>query len=201
MNAAILLDGDFTRRLLGRRVHHSSKAKDIEEFCPGLVGADESITEAYYYDCPPFGEKRPMPISGDEKDFSKDVAYIMATKFQSNLDRSSFIKCKRGYLLFRGWMLKDYVLTNIIDKPCALTDSDFKPILIQKQVDMLIGVEITKFAFAKSVEKIYLVSADSDFLPAVQHAQSRGIKFVLVYDKHCNINKAYKNIFDEQRIL
>lgn len=49
----------------------------------------------------------------------------------------------------------------------------------QKGVDMKIGLDIASLAFKKQVEKIILISGDSDFVPAAKLARREGIDFVL----------------------
>lgn len=49
----------------------------------------------------------------------------------------------------------------------------------QKGVDMKIGVDIASLAYKKQVDKIVLISGDSDFVPAAKLARREGIDFVL----------------------
>jgi len=49
----------------------------------------------------------------------------------------------------------------------------------QKGVDMKIGIDIASVAYKKQVEKIVLISGDSDFVPAAKLARREGIDFVL----------------------
>lgn len=50
----------------------------------------------------------------------------------------------------------------------ALTDADFAPIFEQKGVDMRIGLDIATFAERRSVERVLLVSGDTDMIPAMK---------------------------------
>ncbi|WP_370594093.1 NYN domain-containing protein [uncultured Parasutterella sp.] len=51
--------------------------------------------------------------------------------------------------------------------------------LEQKGVDMRIGVDISSLAFKRQVDRIILVSGDSDFVPAAKQARREGIDFIL----------------------
>ena len=62
----------------------------------------------------------------------------------------------------------------------TLTDADFKPDFEQKGVDMRIGLDIAKFAKTRSVDRIALISNDTDCLPAMKHARIAGLQVVLV---------------------
>lgn len=51
--------------------------------------------------------------------------------------------------------------------------------VIQKGVDIRIGIDIASLAFKRLVGKIILVSGDSDFVPAAKLARREGIDVVL----------------------
>ena len=60
-----------------------------------------------------------------------------------------------------------------------LTPSDFELDVVQKGVDMRIGLDIASMAFKKQVTQIVLIAGDSDFVPAAKHARREGIDFIL----------------------
>jgi uncharacterized LabA/DUF88 family protein len=60
-----------------------------------------------------------------------------------------------------------------------LTDDDFRYDVRQKGVDMKIGIDIASLAYKKQVDKMVLISGDSDFIPAAKLARREGIDFVL----------------------
>ena len=49
----------------------------------------------------------------------------------------------------------------------------------QKGIDMKIGIDIASLALKRFVDKIVLISGDSDFVPAAKLARREGIDFVL----------------------
>lgn len=51
--------------------------------------------------------------------------------------------------------------------------------MMQKGVDMRIGLDIASLAYKKEVNQIVLISGDSDFVPAAKLARREGIDFVL----------------------
>ena len=60
-----------------------------------------------------------------------------------------------------------------------LKESDFILNIQQKGVDMKIGVDISSMAYKQQVNKMILISGDSDFVPAAKLARREGIDFVL----------------------
>ena len=51
--------------------------------------------------------------------------------------------------------------------------------IIQKGTDIKIGVDIASLALKKQVDRIILISGDSDFVPAAKLARREGIDFIL----------------------
>ena len=192
-NIVFVLDGDAARRLIRRKIGKHPTPTEIELFCRSARRTEETVVECYYYDCAPFGEIRPLPISGADRDFSAEVVYSVATKFQERMLDNSFFKFKKGYLSFNGWNIKDSVIVDLMRCPRVLTDDDFVPHLSQKQVDMKIGLDIAKISLAKSVERILLITCDSDFIPIVDFAQSNGVEVDLILDTKSIIKGALKN--------
>ena len=62
----------------------------------------------------------------------------------------------------------------------TLKDDDFSPDFEQKGVDMRIGLDIATLCQNKAVDRIILVSGDTDCIPATKHGRKAGIQVVLV---------------------
>lgn len=60
-----------------------------------------------------------------------------------------------------------------------LKEEDFVLSIEQKGVDIKIGVDISSLAYKKQVDRIVLISGDSDFVPAAKLARREGIDFIL----------------------
>ena len=60
-----------------------------------------------------------------------------------------------------------------------LREEDFRLKVDQKGVDMKIGIDIASMAYKGQVDKMVLISGDSDFVPAAKLARREGIDFVL----------------------
>lgn len=61
----------------------------------------------------------------------------------------------------------------------SLTDDDFSIDVIQKGVDMRIGVDITAVALKKQANRMILIAGDADFVPVAKLARREGIDFIL----------------------
>jgi uncharacterized LabA/DUF88 family protein len=182
LNIVILLDGDFTRRLLSRKFKHRASVSEIESFCKSVVQKNETLSRTYFYDCPPFGEQRPLPVSNQKFDFKSTEVFTTATAFQDELRGNEFFTYRSGHLSFDGWKLKDSSVASQIAAPCQLSDADFEPVLTQKQVDMKIGLDVAKLSLSRIVDRILLATSDADFIPAIDVAKSKKVEVVLLSD-------------------
>lgn len=182
MNIALLLDGDFSRRLLFKKLGHWPSPGEIEVFCRTIITPEEVISATYYYDCPPFSKTKQLPVSKVTFDFSQSTVHRRAEEFQKVMQRNHFFVYRRGHLSFDGWTLKEDVIQNLIRSPRALTDQDFEPVLSQKQVDMKIGFDVAKLCIKGLVERIILATSDADFIPAIDFARAYGVEVVLLSD-------------------
>lgn len=60
-----------------------------------------------------------------------------------------------------------------------LKENDFQLNMDQKGVDMKIGIDIASMAYKKQVNRIILISGDSDFVPASKLARREGVDVIL----------------------
>lgn len=121
-----------------------------------------------FYDCLPFSGSYTLPISKKKVEVKKED-YIMRP-----LAQKDFFAVRYGTLKFRGWILKKDA-----DKK-NVTDADFTPSFEQKGVDMRIGLDISQYAYERSVEHIILISNDTDCIPAMKCARKHGLKMSLI---------------------
>lgn len=187
---AILIDGGFYRQraynMLGEK-SPKERADELNSYCMRhLYNKKESfyLYRIFYYDCPPMDKKLYHPFLKRQIDFSKSDVYIWMTEFLNEL------KSRRKFAIRLGKLADEQahftIRPEIIKKLCNgsikfenLTDRDYSLNVDQKGVDMKIGLDIASLAFKKQVEKIILISGDSDFVPAAKLARREGIDFVL----------------------
>lgn len=85
-------------------------------------------------------------------------------------------------------------------------------IIVQKQVDMLLGIDMAEISIKKFVNKVVLIGYDSDMTPALKLARCNGVQTeIIVFDdlknridssllKHCDFVKRLK-IYDVYKKL
>ncbi|HEY1245584.1 MAG TPA: NYN domain-containing protein [Hyphomicrobiaceae bacterium] len=168
IRVAILIDGGHLRVLV-RRQGYTYDPNYIEKVALACVGKGEVPLRFLYYDCAPFEGKTKLPVSGGLHEFKGNDGWLR------QLAGKDLFAVRRGVLKFRGFKPKAIPLT-----AKALTDEDFEPDFEQKGVDMRIGLDIATFCRSRAVERIVLVTGDTDCIPAMKHARIAGLQVVLV---------------------
>ncbi|EPB7444117.1 NYN domain-containing protein [Campylobacter volucris] len=142
------------------------------------------LYRVYIYDCEPLNKNVPMPPI-EKTDKSLNLGKTDTFKF-----RTSLLDCLRQQPYFAvrlgeidensfQWKIKDYKkFKQLLQKEIeidSLTADDFVLDIRQKGVDMKIGLDIATLSIKKQIEKIILITADSDFIPAIKHARKEGV--------------------------
>ncbi len=197
---AVLLDGGFVQKrlyqLLGRKM---PTAKDILAFANKCVASDEELFRIYYYDCPPFGGTLVHPMSGVSEDFSTTTVFTARTKLLDELAHSDHVAFRGGVLSSDGWKLKYKAQQALMKTSRACSAADFEPDFNQKRVDMKIGLDVAWLSSKSIVERVILVTADTDFVPSMKFARREGVQVVLVPMGTRMLNKALRAHADEVR--
>jgi uncharacterized LabA/DUF88 family protein len=110
-----------------------------------------------------------QPVSGTDLTFTASDAWLHA------ISHKDLFAVRRGVLKFRGFKPRKTPVA-----PSSLTDADFEPLFEQKGVDMRIGLDIAAYSDNHSVERIILVSGDTDCVPALKYGRRAGLQTVLV---------------------
>lgn len=191
MPTAVLVDGGFFikryRALYpgGPTTPAKSVAKDL--FTLALKHIDqkngEKLYRIFFYDCPPCLKKTQHPLSKKAVDFSKTPRAAFQLQLFEELKRLRKLALRLGDIRDHGgWQIKREKLKDLLSqkiKVSNLVDADVYFDIVQKGVDMRIGLDIASLAYKRLVDRIVLISGDSDFVPAAKLARREGIDFVL----------------------
>jgi uncharacterized LabA/DUF88 family protein len=183
-SVAVLLDGGFVLkrlyRLLGNE-HPSAEA--VYQFALKCVRPQptEELFRMYYYDCPPYSSSVQNPLDRSEKVHLGESATARRMKaFQDELALMDSVAYRKGELLFKGWSVSPRAINDLVAEPRPLKSDDLTPELIQKRVDMKIGLDVAWMASKRIIDRIILVTADTDFIPAMKFARREGTQVSLV---------------------
>lgn len=190
IRTAILVDGAFYRKrayhLFGNKTP-AERAKELSSYCHRHIKEEKegaTLYRVFYYDCPPVNKQVYHPLLKRAIDLGKTPDYIWANEFLKELKHQRKFALRLGRLAEEQayFSIKQDSFKKVINGTLKIEDlkeSDFTLSINQKGVDMRIGVDISSLAFKKQVDRIILISGDSDFVPAAKQARREGIDFIL----------------------
>ncbi|UXU49870.1 NYN domain-containing protein [Staphylococcus arlettae] len=184
---AIIVDGQFLLHRI-RDAQSSTQYPNLEDqynFLTNLINSnDEELFRIFYYQGSPNKQTVDKPISKDKINFSESQINKYSSNLITELSNKDFVAMRLGDTFFRGWKLKIPVLEKIrkgiIKDTSKLSDDDFTPDFQQKGVDIKIGLDVAWLSNNNIVDRIYMVTGDADFIPALKQARRDGIQIKLV---------------------
>lgn len=177
--AAVLLDAGFVinrMRFLGRKKFVT--ADEIYNFAKKCVLPDEELFRIYFYHCYPYEQTVVHPISGASIDFKASGTAMR--QFMREMELKDYVAVRAGELSMDGWILTREATEALTKSPRPVVKEDFKPDMKQKRVDMKVGLDVAWLSSKKIVDRIILVTGDSDFVPAMKFARREGVQVILV---------------------
>ncbi len=190
MKTAILVDGAFYRRraytFLGDK-GPKERADELINYCHRHLKWHDDISELYrifYYDCPPLSIQVYHPFLKKSVFLKNSDIYTWSNEFYEELKTRRKVALRMGEIseVSAGYSLKSSILSKLFTGDKKIEDikkSDFLFHAEQKGVDMRIGLDIASLAYKKQVDRIVLISGDSDFVSAAKLARREGIDFIL----------------------
>lgn len=183
---AIMVDGGFYLRrahnLFGEKTAEA-RAKELVAYC-NRHAKGNYLYRIFYYDCPPMETQLYHPLLKKQVPMKGTKHHAWMTEFLEHLAGMRKLAIRLGELQERdsGYRLKEKPMRKLVSGEIShddLTMQDFEVNIVQKGVDMRIGLDIASLAQKKQVTQIVLISGDSDFVPAAKHARREGIDFIL----------------------
>ena len=214
IKTAILVDGAFYRKrayTLFGDISPAERAKELSAYCHRHIKDEKEgacLYRVFYYDCPPMNKQVYHPLLKRAINLGQSEDYVWANDFFKELKHQRKFALRLGRLAEEQahFNIKPDVMKKILSGVKTideLEEKDFSLSVTQKGVDMRIGVDISSLSFKKQVDRIILISGDSDFLPAAKNdfvpaaklARREGIDFVLdaMYAPHIE-NSLYEHI-------
>ena len=150
-----------------------------------------NLYRIFYYDCFPYSQKEHHPKTNKSIDFSKTDEYYFRIELFNELRKQRKVALRIGELKKqKKWSIKSSKIEDIIKKiriekdnfSISYNDFDENDFCIdfkQTGIDMKIAFDIASLSYKKLVDKIVLISGDSDFVPASKVARREGIDFIL----------------------
>ena len=121
---------------------------DYQKLSVALTGEADLLRTYYYHS---------LPYQGTPPTEEQQARYAIRRNFFTALDRLPRYTVRLGRLSNLG------------------TDQDGRPRFEQKQVDILLGIDLVLLAAKHLIQEAILVTGDSDFIPAVTVAKAEGV--------------------------
>jgi uncharacterized LabA/DUF88 family protein len=180
---AILIDGEFFSLALRHDLKLTRRPSAVEVYEHALRLADsenEEIWRIYYYDARPYTGFQRHPVTKRSIDFAGATVARLREAFLDQLGQMDLVALRCGEARPRGWKLsKDYLHqlgTGDIRPPVA---ADYELRFEQKGVDMRIGIDVATLALNRYVDRIIVVTNDTDLIPALKVARRHGVQVVI----------------------
>ena len=138
----------------GKKIDYNDVQNALKLILSFVETNDEEIYRIFVYLCEPYGGI----INGF--DYKTTPVYVLGSKFIEDIQVKDYVAVRKGKLAFRGF------------------DKFNKPIFVQKQVDMLIGLDIAHIAFNKYVDRALILCFDTDIIPAMKIARMNGLQVI-----------------------
>ena len=188
---AVLVDAEWFRKMLklafSSPAFASAPAVTAESFyrnaCTAL-DTEEELVRFLCYDCEPFGDHQRNPVDQSWVRFGRGhPTYEERMRFFREIGALPFVALRRGVVVGRKWEIKEAVTDRLLAAPHAtvtLAADDIRFGLEQKGVDMRIGMEFATLSLMQLVDRIILISGDTDMVPAMKLARREGIQVCIV---------------------
>nr|WP_298716900.1 NYN domain-containing protein [uncultured Steroidobacter sp.] len=143
----------------------------------------EQLYRIFVYDCRPLDKKAHHPITGRAIDFSRTPLFAFRNDLHRELVRMRKVALRLGELAEDSrWIIRPESLRRLLKKEITLddlTEDDVRYNVTQKGVDIKFGIDIASLVYKRLVERIVLITGDSDFVPAAKLARREGLDVVL----------------------
>ena len=155
-----------------------STATERANFRPEESG---QLYRIFFYDCPPLTKRLHTPVGKRSIHLGSTPEATLRLAIHAQLHATRKVAVRLGRLneKLSPWRLKPQAVDRWQADGFTPCDDDFELDVIQKGVDMRLGLDIAAMAYKRQVDQIILVAADADFVPPAKLARREGIDVVL----------------------
>ena len=183
---AIILDGGFVIRKHQDQLKRFPTVEDFEDVRKKIGNhpylKESELYRVFMHHAEPCSEVITNPLDNSVKDLSKTEQFKNNTTLLHSLNLTPFYAVRLGTLSFTGWKIGQKAMKRIT-KPSSKSKDvkarDLVPDIAQKGVDIKIALDMSFLATNKLVDKIVLVSGDSDMVPVLKMVRTSGVQVFL----------------------
>ncbi len=176
-----VIDGWFMRKRIMSLKTFEYNGPNIRQYCLKHLKPGDYLYRIFYYDTPPLDARGHNPVSKKHIAFNKEPVYKAQSELLESIKTTPNFALRLGETVWRnsGWMLTPDKLKQLLNKKITVDDleeSDVKPIIEQKLVDMKIGLDIANMATKGVADVLIIITGDSDITPALKFARREGMQ-------------------------
>lgn len=151
---AIFIDGGYVdaicrREARGAQIDLQKLVTAVHRIVDNSTAEPVDLLRSFYYSCPPYQND---PPTQDDRDRTSAFR-----SFHTAIERLPRFEVRLGHLQRQGQR------------------ADGSPIFGQKQVDLLLGLDIALLSGKNQISHAVLVAGDSDLVPAIKVAKQEGV--------------------------
>lgn len=195
---AILIDGGFFHFAAKSLCGAPPTNNHIIQFAETCANNCE-VFRIFYYNSYPYPRRVQNPIS--RVNASHEGAQFVQERVKQfdELAQKNLIAFRRGNLRFNGWKIRKDVAKALIDGTHSdpLGENDITMDFQQKGVDIKIGLDVAWLSSKRIVDKMIVVTGDTDFIPALKHARREGVNVAVVEFSSNKLSPSLKEHSDE----
>lgn len=191
---AIIVDGQFLMYRVKEALDDKRfpDADTLNTIVRHFSEDDEEIYRIFFYHGEPSKQQPRHPITKKPVDFKETSLAKYTNELLNSLAMKELFALRLGETMFRGWKIKEGIMRKIESNTHKedIVESDFVPDFQQKGVDIRIGLDVAWLASNHLVDRVLMVTGDTDFIPAMKFARREGIqvKLVKIGEKSLNDN-------------
>lgn len=207
MTTALLIDAGFLRKKFeekGIPYETSYVEQVIKEIIKEIQKKEPNDTiSVFFFDAPAFRGSLTKPISRQKFLWSEPENQVLLDMEQGKCAYLN-VSVRKGNRSFSKWELKPNFVKDYLKQAAetGMKDNYYCPKISQKEVDGLIHGEIFKLSLRENVDRIVLVTNDTDFVSTLamvreeQRSKSPLTKFAVVAFNYQDISPRLYGVID-----
>ena len=142
------------------------------------------ILRIYFYHAPPAEKVLTNPIDNSTINLADTPVHNVNSSLLDSLEMCSDFALRLGDTVTRNWGLGSQAMKSLTKQKRSIQASDIVPNIVQKGVDLRIGLDIARLSLQRMVSVIVVATGDSDLIPAFKFARREGVRVYLDHMGH-----------------
>ncbi|MBS3809689.1 MAG: NYN domain-containing protein [Desulfobacterales bacterium] len=179
-----MIDGWFMRKRIYSLKTFFYDGPSIRRYCKSHLRPDDYLYRIFYYDTEPLDKKGHNPITRKLVDFNRTTTAKAQQALLESIKKTPNFALRLGETVWtnKNWVLEPGKLKALLSKKISVDDldeTDVRPLIQQKTVDMKMGIDLALIATNRLADLLIMIAGDSDIVPALKLARREGMQVCL----------------------